>query len=436
MKSKPFIEAVFYLSRALEPYAELQVSDLDTLLNANLSMMVLPDVGALTPTQLERLDGWVRNGGLLLRFAGSAMEQARQHFLIPTPLRPGSRSLDGALAWETPPRLQSFSEASPLAGLRITEDVTVKQQLLAQPDNDLSDKIWASLDDGTPLITASAFDQGLLIMVHTTASPDWSNLPLTGVFVHMLNRFVKLAGHAPDRFENASGSIEALRVLNGYGRLEKPHADVKPLAAEAVSDIVISREHPPGIYGRAGFQRPVNFGDYISGLSSLTDLAPDVRVSRYGAKHETDLAPFLLLGAALLLLLDWCVMLMLASGFRYRVLRRGTAALLIALSFSSLAHAQVPDNLQYADGLYLAFIKSDDAALNAQTRRGLEALKEALAQKTSAEPSGVVGLDPETDMLSFFPLIYWPVDAGDTNLSERALGNVQDYLDHGGDHSF
>ena len=38
-----------------------------------------------------------------------------------------------------------------------------------------------------------AHGKGLIVLVHVTANADWSNLPLSGLFVDMLRRIVDLA---------------------------------------------------------------------------------------------------------------------------------------------------------------------------------------------------------------------------------------------------
>lgn len=445
--AKPFIEASFYLTRALDPYAELQTGTIDTLLNANVSMMILPDIGALPPIQLDRLEDWVRDGGLLLRFAGTSMSEARgQQFLVPTPLRSGKRSLDGALAWETPPKLDDFAENSPLSGIKIREDVTVQQQILAEPAADLPSKIWASLDDGTPLITADSFDDGLIVMVHTTASPDWSNLPLSGVYVQVLRRLVGIAGSAPDSLLDITNALEPLRVMDGYGRLIEPDSNVQIIAAQDFASTKPSSKTPPGIYGQSGLkdtaQDALNLGDHITSISAILDSEMGRGITRqvYGAQYERSLMPPILAAALCLLLLDWIVMIALSSQFKMRRLSNVTSSVAFAMFVfgaalclaSPKSMAQVPDEFKYAEGLYLGFMKSKNAGVNAQARAGLTALSEALTRRTSAEPDGVVALDPETDILAFFPLIYWPVDAADGVLSEDATRNVQAYLDNGG----
>ncbi|MFO7919306.1 MAG: hypothetical protein R6U99_00555, partial [Nioella sp.] len=46
----------------------------------------------------------------------------------------------------------------------------------------------AALADGTPLVTRARRGQGQVVLFHVTANADWSSLPLSGLFVQMLER--------------------------------------------------------------------------------------------------------------------------------------------------------------------------------------------------------------------------------------------------------
>lgn len=83
-------------------------------------------------------------------------------------------------------------------------------------------------------------------------------------------------------------------------------------------------------------------------------------------------------------------------------------------------------------GLYLAYIHTGESEIDSLSQKGLENLAQVLAQRTSVEPDGVAALNPETDTLAFFPLIYWPVTQNQKPVSDKALQNIQHYLDHGG----
>ena len=128
---------------------------------------------------------------MLIRFAGPRLEQGGDE-LLPVALRRGGRSLGGSLSWSTPQPLAPFEDNSPFRGLAVPEDVKVNRQVLADPSVASEAEIWARLADGTPLVTAAKTGQGFIVLFHVTANSDWSNLPLSGLFVEMLRRAVAL----------------------------------------------------------------------------------------------------------------------------------------------------------------------------------------------------------------------------------------------------
>ena len=166
--------------------------DLGELIAGGLSMLVLADIGIIPASSRETIVEWVENGGVLVRFAGPRLAGGNDD-LVPVELRSGGRELGSALSWEEPQAIAAFEEGSPFAGLAIDPDVRIRRQVLAEPSADLPDRIWANLADGTPLITAAPRGKGLLVLFHVTANSDWSNLPLSGLFVDMLRRLLDLA---------------------------------------------------------------------------------------------------------------------------------------------------------------------------------------------------------------------------------------------------
>lgn len=429
----PLIEASYYLNRALEPYADIQMASVQALIGANPSVIILPDVGAMPTADMNALESWVREGGLLLRFAGPNMSQGEE-FLTPVPLRRGGRSLDGSLTWDEPVRLAAFPEHSPYYGLPVPQDLTIRRQLLADPVEGLDRRSWAVLEDGTPLITANRVDNGLIVLVHTTATPEWSELPLSGLFVQILRRTINLAGGG-GTIEGAGGThLQPLTVLDGFGRTAQPAPSVQPLPASEAMNFIPDSSHPPGIYSQAGYSHILNLGDHLPRLQRFESFPMGADGARYGHRIERDLMPLLLAGALVLFLMDWLVMIALQAGWRFHRRRSvQTAAFVLALlaipAFNSQAQASP---LEYAGTLHLAYVQSGDPAVDATTRRGLETLVDVLNRRTSVEPAGVVAVNPERDELSFFPLLYWAISPQTQPLSADAVRRVQNYLDHGG----
>jgi hypothetical protein len=198
-RSQPLLGATYYLSRALNPFADVRLAEgvgpaeaVTRFLGQQLPMLILADVGNVAEAS-ERLNKWIDNGGVLVRFAGPHLAAADDD-MVPVKLRRGGRILGGSLSWDKPQHLAGFSRESPFNGMPVPTDVTVTRQVLAEPDSQLTDRTWATLADGTPLVTAQRRGKGLVVLFHVTADTRWSDLPLSGAFVDMLRRIVSLSG--------------------------------------------------------------------------------------------------------------------------------------------------------------------------------------------------------------------------------------------------
>lgn len=87
---------------------------------------------------------------------------------------------------------------------------------------------------------------------------------------------------------------------------------------------------------------------------------------------------------------------------------------------------------KYANNIYLGYVRSTSSALNSETDQAVRNLAEAVRTRTAIPAQGAAPLNPDTDDLSFFHFIYWPVTPDAQPLSEKARARVQDYLDTGG----
>jgi hypothetical protein len=275
-------------------------------------------------------------------------------------------------------------------------------------------------------------DRGLLVMVHTTATPAWSDLALSGVFVEILRRTVNLAGLPARHNQRRGGVLQPIRVLDGFGMVTAPDATVQPITDDNAHKPVIDSRHPPGLYGRPGVARALNIGTQAPVFQNLDALPAGAHALPYGQDKERDLMPVFLMAAFALFCLDWLAMILLQAGWRWKL--AGGLCLLMILS-PTQTYAQNRSShtdVRYAGAIYLAYVKSGHADVDSITHAGLSNLAKALTERTAVEPAGVVALDPAKDTLAFFPLIYWPVVADSKNLAPSTLQRVQFYLDHGG----
>ena len=190
--AQPLLASTFYLTRALAPFADVRLGErgapavaISQFLDQKLPMIVLADVGTLSPEIRDRLNTWIDQGGVLVRFAGPRLA-AGDDDLVPVKLRRGGRSLGGTLTWEKPQPLAAFASDGPFAGLPVPKEISVTRQVLADPDPAMASRSWASLADGTPLVTGEHRNKGVIALFHVSADMRWSNLPLSGTFVEML----------------------------------------------------------------------------------------------------------------------------------------------------------------------------------------------------------------------------------------------------------
>ncbi len=465
-QSQPLLGASYYLTRALNPFADVRAAGLvapaegiTRFLDQHLPMLILADVGNVAEAH-DALVKWINNGGVLVRFAGPHLAGIEDDDLIPVRLRRGGRILGGTLSWDKPQNLAGFSHDSPFAGMTVPNDVTVRRQVLAEPDATLTDRTWATLTDGTPLVTAQRRGKGMIVLFHVTADTRWSDLPLSGSFVEMLKRIVSLAGStavtetettAADATNTANQTTQVVpptRILDGFGAFTSPPPDARPLPVNFTGHG--TADHPPGFYGPpeglvavntlAPADRPAPLD--FAGLNATFD------VYRHG--EPLDLRGPVFVAGLILLMLDGTLVFWLSGGFGALLpRRRATAALLalgfaLALSLPQPTHAQTkaaPPTLtaqQEAFALkathktHLAYIVTGDPEVDDVTKAGLEGLTLFLAQRTALEPGEPMGLDPARDQLAFFPLIYWPISLKAPKPSKEALEHIDTYMKRGG----
>jgi hypothetical protein len=425
----PFAGSLYYLRRALSPFTEVREADLATLLQREISVLVLADRPLPAGAERDALTRWVEQGGLLIRFAGPRTAEqpiGETDSLMPVKLLGGDRQLGGALSWAEPAGVAQFTASSPFTGLTVPDEVKVNRQVLAEPSADLTGHTWAALADGTPLVTQATRGAGRIVLFHVTANADWSNLPLSGLFVDMLRRLVALsAGVAPAADDTLLAPAE---TLDGFGLLSAPPQAATGLPANEIARTTASPRHPPGLYGPENGRRALNLGANLPAPETAPPV-PGARIEDYAtAAPERALGPALLAVAVVLLALD----LLIALGLRGLLrLSRVAAVLLLSLVTAPMAQA-LESNPNPALATRLGYIVTGDVQLDAVSRAGLEGLSEYVNRRTAAtlvEPDAV---EPGRTDLSFYPLLYWPISADAQPLSTEQAAALNDYMSRGG----
>jgi hypothetical protein len=478
-QAQPLLAPLYYIERALAPFAEL-VRQKDVNLAGAVagafeqrsSVLVMADIGTIAGDLGTRVQEWVNKGGVLVRFAGPRLEKGGDE-LLPVGLRMGGRTLGGALSWSTPQPLAPFDDTSLFAGLTIPRDVAVNRQILADPAY-LTDEVsvWARLADGTPLVTARRMGEGQIVLFHITANSDWSNLPLSGLFVEMLRRIATLGvsggiavggpevmAAATTRSTPAPETAEVLaptQVLDGFGTLRPPTPTAQAIPARQIDTATPSLDHPPGYYGPTASPRALNVITPRTELRPLPSLPPNVEQRTYEGTNPEPMKPWLLSAALALIFADIIAVLLLQGLLRRRprlqpaatasALLLAVAAALVLTSGTASAQrrpeppptAAMPSSrdlqiaIQATGKVSFAYVLTGDAATDDASRAGLVGIGRHLSARTSVEPGEPFGVNVTTDEIAFFPILYWPVLPNANPLPDATLAKIDTYMKQGG----
>ncbi len=437
-ESLDLLSPLYYLREALAPTADVIEGPLADLLLANPDVIILADVAQLAPAEQDALIDWVENGGMLLRFAGprlaaSEVGRANEDPLLPVRLRSGGRSVGGAMSWGEPKALAPFAEDSPFFGLSVPDDVEVTSQVMAQPDPTLADRVIAQLSDGTPLVTRKLSGAGQVVLFHVTANAEWSSLPLSGLFVQMLERLAVSTRVVTDNADALAGTTWLPnQVLDGFGALQDGSA-LPGVSGEVLATLQAGPDLRPGLYDGEGRQLAVNVIGAETSFS-VAQWPASVVVEGMEAAQETPLKGWLLGAALLMLLAD--VVASLAVGGRLRGPRADVAAALALMLVFAPEAAQAQDRDEFAlratSEVVLAHVLTGDPAIDDVAEAGLRGLSDTLFRRTAIEPAAPIGVNLETDELAFFPFLYWPITADQPLPSREAYAKLNNYLRTGG----
>jgi hypothetical protein len=431
-----------YLRQALKPNADLIEGGLADLLAAAPEVVILADVARLPSEESDRLTEWVEEGGLLVRFAGPRLAgsvelEGTADPLLPVTLRPGGRTVGGTMSWGAPRALAPFPDGSPFEGLRVPAEVAVSAQVLAEPGPDLADRTIAALDDGTPLVTRAALGGGQVVLFHVTANAEWSGLPLSGLFVDMLDRLaISSRPHRADDVALAGTVWQAERVLDAYGILA-PVDGAAGVPGERLAAGRTAADMPPGLYASDDRRMALNV------IGPERALAPaawpaGVAVRALVAAPELPLKGWLLAAALALVLADAIATLALSG--RFARPRPIASALVLGLALAGVAprtaRAEGADEAerlaQAANGMLLAYVETGDPEVDEISRQGLDGLSFILASRTSVEPGLPVAVNLDRDDISVLPFLYWPITPDQPAPSPAAYRKLERFMKTGG----
>lgn len=431
------LSSLHFLRRAVEPYAELVEGGTEEVLRRSPDVVIVADASQVPITARDELADWVRGGGHLIRFAGPRLAAGDSLLggtggLLPVRLRPGSRTLGGTMSWASPKALKRFPPGSPFEGMEIRERITVSRQVLAQPGPDLADRTFAELEDGTPLVTGAELGSGRIVLFHVPANAEWSNLPLSGLFLEMLERLVMSAGASQRTAGPGMGDPlwvpEAL--IDAQGALQRVE-DKAGVSGELFHRGPASELLPPGIYRSGARIAAVNAAGDTASLAEPSWPA-EAEIASSPESRAIDLKGWLLALAVLVFLAEGWATFRIGGRMVARTSLAALAAGLLMLPEPGLAQSGDERAIATLRGTVLAHVITGDAELDRIARAGLVGLSRVIEARTTVELAEPAGIDPGDGTVAMFPLLYWPVSPAGPHLSAEAIENLRNYLRTGG----
>jgi hypothetical protein len=437
------VSEVFYLRKALVPTADVIETDLKNTILADPDVIIFVDVGKLNAAETKDVSKWVAEGGLLVRFAGPRLAASQiglqeEHPLLPVRLRAGGRSVGGALSWGAPKKLKPFVEGTAFHGLNIPDDVTISSQVIAQPDPSLAERVVAALQDGTPLVTQKTIGNGRVVLFHVTANAEWSNLPLSGLFVQMLERLaVSTSGQLED-IQDLEGLIwKPEETIDAFGVI-RDASDRLGVEGSVLAARSLSKDLHPGVYSNGGRKAALN----VLGPDDVlirTEWHNDVTLLSLNNNLQQFLKPYLLIAALGLMMLDIFASLWLSGKLVNRFAGQVAVLALLCImadprsGFAQSEMAQSDEQLSAViNDTVLAYIITGNAKVDKTSHAGLFGLSAELFRRTSVEPIDPVGIDIERDELAIYPFLYWPISENQRAPSDVAVEKLNRFLRSGG----
>ena len=265
--AQPLLSPLYYVSRALEPYGEMsEPADPEALkaaLDQGLSMLVLADIGVLpaeTAGSGSPVGGERRRAGAL-RGAAPCRRTGQPH--------PGAAARGRTLAGQ---RTQ-LGDAAGHAGLPRNQSFCRSCHRSRRAQSPA--RSWRNPTPNSPTRSGRPRGRhaaghrrregkGTVVLFHVTANADWSNLPLSGLFVEMLRRIVDLAPAAGggtavrSRRRRCAAGLRTLPQRSTVSATSATPARHPPIPAAQIDSVKASPGTPAGLYRRGGQERAIN----------------------------------------------------------------------------------------------------------------------------------------------------------------------------------
>jgi len=220
-----FLDHSYFLERALDPSIVLGgesisiirpdralLKDFERTKLRDYDVIFLLNIPTMSDAAAAALTAFVRDGGGVVFFAGDELDAdayrrlfgAGDEPLLPLPLLPVDKAEPDRRRFT---QVTAFDEShfvfGPFRGLNLFKMVRVYKSAKIDLHAETPMRALAHLADGQPLLLEHASGRGRVVFCTVSANAEWSNLPVTDVFLPMIHQLVY----------HVCGSLEEARSL-------------------------------------------------------------------------------------------------------------------------------------------------------------------------------------------------------------------------------
>ena len=426
---KPLLSPIYYLKKSLDKDHIINFAPIDKLIDNNKSIIFLPSDSKLEKSDIQKLKSWIQSGGTLIKFSDKKIVSQKNLYFDGVAYFQSLREIATDFSLQNNLSIKSFEKDSIFSNLKIPADLIFKKQLIIDgfaPDI----SILASLEDQSPLITMKNLGVGKVILFHITSNNEWSNLPLSSLFRDIISRLLFIP--KLQKYKN-SEDLTLKSAINSFGKLAEPLKNYTLRNNFGEIKIYPSSRNPAGIYENENFSIALNLSTNLNTETFLSNSTEKIIIKNNYQKNILKLNSLILSLIFIMFFIDMIISIIMKKNLLQKSMLKNLNLIAFACIIFVICIGQ---KKIYAEenynGIYLAYVRSEDPLLNQIANSGLEKLKEYLIERTSISPKGVKEINLATDKLFYYPLIYWQISEIVPRLNNETIEKIKNYFETGG----
>ena len=442
--SKKIIEfnrANFYIENAMKSDHDISTGSVSDLISKKISLMFSDDFDSSFISEEEKIINWIKSGGTFVKFGGEKFlntinKQTNKKFFGIFEPESDPVNLDHELSFRKDLSLKNFKKGNLFYGLIVNEKVKVNKYIELKKNLEFKNlQHLAYLENGAPLISEFEIGKGKLVFFHIPANTNWSTLPLSILFVNILE---KLNLYSKGVKENSNNQIfKPFKILDGLGTFEDPSLNTMNLNEKDLrkNTYQLNYQNPPGIYKNKSDLYGLNMPNYLKDKKYTFSFPDEYLINEFNKFEVKNLRKNIVFCILFLFLLETFLTLQNRDIFKIKFFRSSTKFLSLILIITTVLTFKVESADQVINKVNttkLAYVKTGNKEVDEISKNGILSISEYITSKTSVILDSPDEVDLEEHDIFFYPILYFPFINSKETVGEKKIRKLQNFINNGG----